>query len=297
MIPHSDSHANLQQDDEISLVEIWLALKQQKILILGVTFLSAAVAAAVAFTMTPIFQTAVVVALVEDGGKASGLGALKGQLGGLSSLAGFDTGGSSTRTDNLGTLGSNQLVAQYITAQKLLPVLFEEKWDASKGDWKSAVDKKPTLWQATQLFTKEVRKISEDKKTGLITVTVEWKDAVVATQWANDLVQLANQTLRQQAIEKSEANLAYLDSQLEKTSVIELRQAIYRLIESEVKNVMVATGSKDYAFKVIDPAVAPERKAKPKRSLIVGVGMMLGLMLSSIYAVAKSVKSLQVSRG
>ena len=291
MIPHDESRAHLQQDDEISLAEIWLALKQRSVFILVVTFLSAAIAAAVAFTMTPIYRAAVVVALVDDGGKGGGFGALAGQLGGLASLAGVGMGSSSTRTDSMGTLGSNQLIEQYITSQKLLPVLFEKQWDAAREDWKSEVVKKPTLWQATQLFTKEVRKIAEDKKTGLITLTVEWKDAAVATQWANDLVRLANQTLRQGAIEKSEANLAYLQSQLEKTSVIELRQAIYRLIEAEVKNVMVAQGSQDYAFKVIDPAVAPERKAKPRRSLIVGVGIVLGLMLSGIYAVAKSVIS------
>jgi len=290
MIPHAESQHNLPQSNEISLAQIWFALKQRGVLILAVTFASAAMAAAFAFTMEPIYRAEVVVALVDEGGKGGGLGALAGQLGGLASLTGVGIGASSTRTDNLGTLGSKQLIEQYITEQKLLPVLFEEQWDAGRGDWGSEVVKKPTLWQATQLFTAGVRKIAEDKKTGLITLTIEWRDAAVAAQWANDLVRLANQTLRQRAIAKSEANLTYLNGQLEKTSVVELRQAIYRLIEIEVKNIMIAEGSKDYAFKMIDPAVVPEVKTKPKRFLIIGVGFALGFIISSLYALAKQSK-------
>ena len=113
---------------------------------------------------------------------------------------------------------------------------------------------------------------------------MEWKDAALAAGWANELVALANEILRQRAIEKSKANLAYLDTQLEKATVVEVRQAIYRLIEAEFKNVMIAQGTSDYAFKVIDPAVTPEKKVKPKRMLITAVGLLLGFLISSFYA-------------
>jgi len=53
---------------------------------------------------------------------------------------------------------------------------------------------------------------------------------------------------------------------------------------------MIAEGSKDYAFKMIDPAVVPEVKTKPKRFLIIGVGFALGFIISSLYALAKQSK-------
>ncbi|MDO9451347.1 MAG: Wzz/FepE/Etk N-terminal domain-containing protein [Stagnimonas sp.] len=287
-----DGSYQLSQDDEISLGEIWIALKSRALLIFTVTFLSAAVAAAIAFTITPIYRAEVVLTVVDDA-KTGMSGLLASQLGGLASLAGAGIGGSGTRTESIGTLGSKQVAETYISTQKLLPVLFYKQWDESKGDWKSDVREKPTLWKATKFFTEEVRKVSDDKKSGLITLSVEWKDAAIAAQWANDLVEQTNKTLRDRAIRKSEANLAYLNAKLDQTSVVELRQAIFRLIESEVKNVMVAQGSEDFAFKVIDPAVTPEKKAKPKRLFMIGAGAFLGLMLAGFYAVLKGQPTLR----
>ena len=43
---------------------------------------------------------------------------------------------------------------------------------------------------------------------------------------------------------------------------------------------MLAEVSKEYVLKTIDPANAPEEKAKPKRALIVVLGTMLGGILS-----------------
>ncbi len=42
---------------------------------------------------------------------------------------------------------------------------------------------------------------------------------------------------------------------------------------------MVASTREEYAFKVIDPAIPPEKKIKPKRSLIVILGFILGAMV------------------
>lgn len=284
----NDSHPTYREDDEISLAELWAALRARVRLIVGVTLLSATVAAAIALVMTPIYRAEVVLAVVDDSSKSGGLSGLASQFGGLASLAGVSLGGSSDRGESIGTLSSRQLIEGYISSHNLLPVLFYKKWDENSKDWQPGLSKIPTLWDGTQQFIKDVRAINEDKKSGLITLAVEWKDAATAATWANDLVRLANQIMRERAIKNSEANLAYLNAQLEQTSVVELRQAIYRLIESEVKNVMVAQGSSEYAFKVIDPAVTPEKKARPLRLLIVMVGLFVGLMLSSIYALATS---------
>ena len=269
-------------DDEISLAEIWQALSAHRRLIAVFTLACGVAAAAVSLWMTPIFRAEVVLSVV-DGDRGGQLGGLASQFGGIAALAGVNLGTSSSKTDAVGTLSSKKLVETYIEKNNVLPVLFESRWDAAKGDWKTGTDK-PTLWKATEAFTKSIRKINDDKKTGLVTLSVEWKDAALAAGWANELVALANEILRQRAIEKSKANLAYLDTQLEKATVVEVRQAIYRLIEAEFKNVMIAQGTSDYAFKVIDPAVTPEKKVKPKRMLITAVGLLLGFLISSFYA-------------
>lgn len=286
-----DGISNPYQNDELSLGDIWRILRGHVLLISIVTFIGGAIAAAISLSITPIFRAESVLTLVDDSSDSMGRGGLAGQLGGLASFAGVNLGSASNRAEALGTLNSKQLVETYIKTKNLLPVLFNSSWDESKNDWKAGLVKQPTAWEATELFTKGIRKVVEDKKSGLVTLTVEWKDAATAAQWANDLVWLANQTLRQRAIGKSEANLAYLNDQLEKTSVVELRQAIFRLIESEVKNVMVAQGNENFAFKVIDPAVTPEKKAKPRRTLISLAGAVLGFLLASIWALLRFGKS------
>jgi len=50
-----------------------------------------------------------------------------------------------------------------------------------------------------------------DPKTGLVTLSITWNDPNIAAKWANGLVRMANDYLRDQAIEESERNIAYLD--------------------------------------------------------------------------------------
>ena len=272
-------------DDEISMGEIWLALKARFWQIFLVTLLSAIAAVALALNMTPIFRAQVVLAVAGDS-SGGGLGSMASQYNGFASLAGINIGGSSSRSEPMGVLNSRQLLETYVLDQKLAPILFEPAWDKEKGDWKPEVKKKPTLWLVTEQFSL-IRKIAEDKKAGLVTLSVEWKDPALAAKWANELVALANQTMRQRAIAKSQANLVYLNAQLEKTSVVELREAIFRIIETEVKNVMLAQGSDDFVFKVIDPAVVPEKKVKPKRSLIVVGITFVAFVMSCVFAVIR----------
>lgn len=58
--------------------------------------------------------------------------------------------------------------------------------------------------------------------------------------------------------------------------MIEIRESLYTLIESETKNAMLANAKDEFAFKIIDPAVAPEKRVRPKRTLIVMAAGLLG---------------------
>ncbi|NVK00497.1 MAG: LPS O-antigen length regulator, partial [Oceanospirillaceae bacterium] len=53
----------------------------------------------------------------------------------------------------------------------------------------------------------------------------------------------------------------------------------FDLIQSQIETMMLAKATPEYLFKTIDPAVVPELKVKPKRSLIVALGVLLGGML------------------
>jgi LPS O-antigen subunit length determinant protein (WzzB/FepE family) len=52
---------------------------------------------------------------------------------------------------------------------------------------------------------------------------------------------------------------------------------------------MLANGRIDYAFTIVDPATAPELRIKPRRTVIVLVGLIIGGLLGAGGAIAHSV--------
>ena len=131
---------------------------------------------------------------------------------------------------------------------------------------------------------KEILSVDEDEKSGLITLSICWKDPVVAAEWANDLVKQLNEQLREKAIADSQKRVGYLEQELAKTTLQDMRAVLYNLLESEKQKAMLANVNEDFALEVIDPAVAPETREKPKRKLIVALGGVCGGFLG-IFAV------------
>ena len=70
--------------------------------------------------------------------------------------------------------------------------------------------------------------------------------------------------------------------------MVEVQQACYRLIEAETKSLMLAHGRAEYAFTIVDPAVAPEMRSSPRRTLIVMTGIFVGGFMGSLIAVARN---------
>ena len=116
-------------------------------------------------------------------------------------------------------------------------------------------------------FKKKIRTVTTDAKSGLVTLTVRWTDPHTAAKWANDLVHLTNQYRRERAIKESEQNIAYLTAEAGKTDVLGVRQAIYSILQNEISKMMLARGNEQYALKVIDPAIPPEKPASPMPAL------------------------------
>ncbi len=79
------------------------------------------------------------------------------------------------------------------------------------------------------------------------------------------------------AIRNAAESIEYLNKELAKTTVVELRQAIYRVIEDQVKQSMLANVQREYAFRFIDRAIAPEKRFSPRRAVMTVFGALIGL--------------------
>jgi hypothetical protein len=147
----------------------------------------------------------------------------------------------------------------------MLHELFSDRWDRNGGRWQLGA-KQPTLDEAVRKFTKTVRFSREDHTTGLVTVAVEWYSPDLAARWANGLVSMVNERLRTEATRNADHSIEYLNKELAKTNVVEIRQAIYKVIEEQVNNAMLANVQREYAFRVIDPAVPPRAQIQTSAS-------------------------------
>ena len=276
------------REEGVSLREFLSFIWRSRWIALAAGALCAVGAALAAWVATPDYTASVILLPVNTHGGSLDLGASASELSGLASLAGINlSGGNQVKTEALATLDSEILTEQYIRQNDLLPVLFSREWNAAARQWNTTDPAKvPTLWKANRRF-KDVRSVVDDTKTGLVTLTIRWKDPHVAAQWANGLVKLTNDYLRQRAIDEAERSIAYLNGEVVKTNIVEVRSAIYNLMETEIKNEMIARGRDEYALRVIDPAVPPEKKSYPRPLLWTAGAFLGGIFLGLLASVVR----------
>jgi uncharacterized protein involved in exopolysaccharide biosynthesis len=165
----------------------------------------------------------------------------------------------------------------------LLPILFSSKYDAAQKKWRSP-QSEPSLEDGVEKF-KRISSITEDKDTGLLTVTVDWNDRFLATAWVQELIALANQNLRSTAIAETQKNITYLRGQLRQVQLESLRQAIGNLLEDNLNRAMSANAREDYAFKIIDSPIVPDadKQIYPIRKLELIAGFIVGALFAIIF--------------
>lgn len=290
-MPHNDDFAVVAMrnpptsgsDDEVSLLELWIILWRSKWLIVGVTALFTALSIPYAMLQTEWYRSSVLLAPAKE---KTTMG-LNRQLGGLIGLAGVTVGGGGN-VEPIAILQSRDFIASFIREQSLLTILFADEWDSQTNRWLvDNPEKEPDVQDAVEYFRKHVMIVSEDKVSGLVTLTVQWTDPQLAAEWANLLVERLNERLRQRELIEAEANVNYLQEQFGATNIVTLQQSIGRLLEADLQRVMLARGNKEFAFRVIDHAQAPKERFKPNRVLIVLLATVLGGMLSVLFVLAR----------
>lgn len=266
-------------EEPIHWGEYWRMLVKNRKLIGIITAASTLIALLIAFLLPPVYRAEVLLAPVSED-KSEGLSAISNQFGDIAALAGINIGPGKDKTaEYIAALKSRSLSVDFIKEENLMPVLFARKWDAEKKQWNDNADI-PTDWKAFELWDRNIRQANLDKRTGLVTLIIEWKDASLAGKWANGLVKHVNARLRTEADREAEKSIAYLEKQLPVTSSVEVQQAIYRLIEAQTKQRMIANSREEYALRIIDPAVTPGEKIRPRRVEIVFTGLIIGSLIA-----------------
>lgn len=291
-------------DDEIDLRELFSVLWAGKKVIVAITGLFAAAAVVYALSIANEYKASIVIAPAQQEG--GGLSGALGQLGGLASLAGVSLGGGGGSEAAVAQeiMQSWGFVEQFIVNNELeVEVFAAEGWnktsnvltidsdlyDKDSNKWLIDEDgqlRAPTSWELYEAFSKRLS-VSEDKKSGLTSVSIEYFSPIVAKNWVDLYVAAINEHMRQRKLSQVNSNIEYLQAQIEKTSIAEMREVFYQIIEEQVKNKMLAEASPEYAFVTVSPSMVPEEKSKPKRALMCILGTLLGGMLSVLYVLLR----------
>ncbi|MEO8064333.1 MAG: hypothetical protein ABI821_16480 [Pseudomonadota bacterium] len=274
-------------EDSIDFSRFLSLALQSWILLLVCGLMGSAIAIAISFQFHSLYRAQALVAPVTQGGSGVG-GSLRNQFGGIAALAGIDiSGGGDRKPEFFATLSSVGFAREFIKSENLLPVLFAEQWDATAGRWKDP-QKAPTLEAGVKRFTQDVRVVTEDRRTSIVNITIEWHSPELAAQWANRMVDLINERLRAEAAATASRSLEFLNKEAESANVVELRQSIYRLIEAQINSAMMAKVQREFAFRIIDRAVPPEIRVFPRRSLFAVVGALSGGLLGFLFVLTRN---------
>ncbi|MBE4307868.1 MULTISPECIES: Wzz/FepE/Etk N-terminal domain-containing protein [Vibrio harveyi group] len=289
--PQSESNV-----DEIDMRELFNVFWKGKWVIMISTFLFAVGSVLYSLSLSNIYKADILLAPAESS-SGGNLSNMAGQLGGLAALAGVNLGGAELSQADLAVqvMRSRQFIEGFIDKHNLLiPLMAAKDWNLAKDElilddeiYDQSSEKwlrkpeglrgaKPTAQEAYDVFRNETFSVAQNKETNLYTITVKHYSPYIAQKWVNWLIEDINSVMRERTIAEASQNLAYLNTQLQKTAVAEMQSTFYKLIEEQTKRLMLAEVQDEFVFKTIDPAVAPEVKDGPSRAIICMLGTIFG---------------------
>jgi uncharacterized protein involved in exopolysaccharide biosynthesis len=271
--------------DAIDLGELFSALSSRRWWILGGVGLCTALAITYVSVATPVYRASTILAPAA-GDSGLNLDSALGQLGGIAAIAGISSSGGGETEESLAVLRSRDFTERFLRDEMLLPQLYPDLWDAAKNQWRVPESEQPSYAGAYRRFNNTVRSVAQDKKTGLLTLSIDWRDRELAAVWANKLVARANDEMRRRAMTKADTSLGFLERELKSTVAVETRAAISRLMESQIKQRMLANVTEEYAFRVVDRALPADADdpIRPRKLAIVAIGFVAGVMLGVVLA-------------
>jgi len=199
---------------------------------------------------------------------------------GLAAIAGINlpSGTDDKTLIAIETLKSRKFISEFLLRHEALPALMAPiSWN-SKEDILEVGEYHGSIQEATKRFMDIffVEKLSQHAPFVLMTIT--HISPTQARDWLEYLVEDLNQNLSQRDVAETENSIKYLQEQISKTNVSDLKQLFYSMIETQTSKAMLAEVRPEYAFRVIDPAIAPELKHSPKRLVLTFLSFIYSLI-------------------
>ena len=280
-------------DAEIDLLELLKILWAGKIKIIVITILFAICSVYYALSIPNQYKATSLLTPTQSNG--GGVSSAMSRFGGLASLAGVNigTGESNEAKIAIEIMRSWSFIEDFIAENNLAVELSAVNgWNKSTNDlliddgvydlennkW---IGTPPSSWSLFQLFS-GILLVSENTNSGLITVSVEYYSPQIAKHWLDLYVSSINTYMQKRKIVEATRTIEYLEEQIAQTSISGMQEVFYTIIEEQTKNKMLAVASPEYVFTSVSPAMVPEQKSQPRRSIICILGTLLGGIFSTL---------------
>ena len=295
---HSNKHPN-DFDDEIDLRELFYVLLEGKWIIVSLTAFVSIVGVIYSLSLPNIYESkAMLVPVNSSSGIAGALGSYSGLAGlaGISLPSGGDEGNSAKAIQKISSLSFFEnnilpnihlpdLMAVKSWNSKTNTLTFDDSiYDTNSNTWirdfSYPQQQIPSAQESFEVFKTAHLSLSEDKKSGFITLAIKHQSPFIAKQWVELVINQVNAFYRQKDKSESEKAVSYLNQQISITGLSEIKQVIAQLLQEETKKLTLIEANQYYVFDYIDPPAVMEKKSEPKRALICILSALLGGMLS-----------------
>jgi len=294
-------------EEEISLLDYWRVIQKHKKLIGRIVLVTVVLTAVVSLFMKNIYESKALITPVtpKESSSTGVLATLTQQFGALPGMLGPPTAGGTSAAELVNLLKSNIVREKMIDKNNLLPVLFPEQWDAEKKAWKKGgISLNPLVWVSKAIKWvmpqgQKVRKKDDDVpdimdglralediitvknnlKENTITITVDYPDPEMSAKMVAFLLDALNENMTGESRRVAKINKDYLEDQINKNSDPFIKQKIYFLIAQQIETMMMAEVKENFAFKVLDPPMVPDKKIKPKRTVMVLLSLVVALFI------------------
>lgn len=291
----------IMKKPQLDISAIWNELWQKKLIIILVTVVFAVGSIAYALSLPNKYGSKAVLASAKSN-KGSSLSSLAGQFGGLAGLAGINLGSGSTLFIIMEQIQSKDFINHFVEKHDLLIPLFaatgydpktgeltyenQKEYDFATKQWirdvKLPAKPKPSSDEIYEAF-KDGFSVDMDRKTKIVTISWSFLSPKTAHQWLDWYIQDFNDYVREIDLTKTNDNMAYLQQQVDKTSIAQIQDVLYNLIEEQIKTKMLSEVQAEYALMTIDSASVPSEKKGPRRAIMVIAGTFAGGFLSCIF--------------
>ena len=295
---HSNKHPN-DFDDEIDLRELFYVLLEGKWIIVSLTAFVSIIGVIYSLLLPNIYESkAMLVPVNSSSGISGALGSYSGLAGlaGISLPSGGDEGNSAEAIQKISSLSFFEnniltnihlpdLMAVKSWNSKTNTLTFDDSiYDTNSNTWirdySYPQQQIPSAQESFEVFKTAHLSLSEDKKSGFITLAIKHQSPFIAKQWVELVINEVNAFYRQKDKSESEKAVSYLNQQISITGLSEIKQVIAQLLQEETKKLTLIEANQYYVFDYIDPPAVMEKKSEPKRALICILSALLGGMLS-----------------